>query len=111
MSFFLHQYFGCGQTDWDSQYLSWEELYCATTALDGYPLHLDKIHYIWMMTSFYIYSTAFYKPWQSSLPSLSPSHSSFTSGQYLLPSKPSHLWDTSSTHSQHSHLSHLHIKR
>jgi len=46
-------------------------LYCATTALDGYPSHLDKIHYIWMVTSFYICSTAFYKPWQSSLPSSS----------------------------------------
>src|SRR5882724_11423525 len=32
---------------------SWEYyvLCCATTALDRYPLHLDKIHYIQMMTS------------------------------------------------------------
>src|SRR5882724_8488963 len=40
-----------------------------------------------------------------------PSHSSFTSGQYLLLSKLSHLKATSSTHSQHYHLSHLCIKR
>ena len=45
-SFFLHWYFGCGWTDWDSQYLSWEEVYCATIALDRYSLHLGKIHYI-----------------------------------------------------------------
>ena len=31
--------------------------YCATTALGGYPYHLDKIHYIWMVTSLYICST------------------------------------------------------
>src|SRR5882724_8841263 len=29
-------------------------LYCATTALDRYPSHLDKIHYIKMVTSLYI---------------------------------------------------------
>ena len=46
-------------------------LYCATTALDGYPLHSDKNNYIWMVTSFYIYSTTFYDLWQSSLPSSS----------------------------------------
>jgi len=42
-------------------------LYCATTALDGYPSHSDKIHYIWMVSSVYICSTTFYEPWKSSL--------------------------------------------
>src|SRR5882724_997680 len=46
-------------------------VYCATTALDGYPSHLDKIHYIWMVSSFYISSTTFYEPQQSSLTSSS----------------------------------------
>jgi len=45
MSFFIYWYFEHDWTDWDSQYLSWEEVYCATTALDGYPSHV-KIHYI-----------------------------------------------------------------
>jgi len=46
-------------------------LYCATTALDGYHSHLDRIHIIWMVTSFYICGTTFYKLWQLSLLSLS----------------------------------------
>jgi len=46
-------------------------MYCATTALDGYPLHLDKIHYIQMATSVYKCGTTFYKPWQSTFLSLS----------------------------------------
>src|SRR5882724_4810835 len=50
----------------------WMALHCATTALDGYPSHSDKIYYIWMVTSFYIFSTTFYEPQQSSLPSSSP---------------------------------------
>jgi len=35
-------------------------VYCTTPALDEYPLHLDKIHHTWMMTSLYIYSMTFY---------------------------------------------------
>ena len=31
-----------------------EVLYCATTALDGYPSHWDKIQYIQMETYFYM---------------------------------------------------------
>ena len=42
-----------GRTDWDSQYLSWEEVYCAITALDGYHSHSDNIHYIWSVTLIY----------------------------------------------------------
>jgi len=37
-------------------------VYCATTALDGYPSHLDKIQYIQMATPFYICATTPYKP-------------------------------------------------
>ena len=33
--------------------LSWEEVYCAITALDGYPSHLDNIHYIRSATLIY----------------------------------------------------------
>src|SRR5882724_1127115 len=76
MSFFLHRYFEHGQTDWDSQYSSWE-VYCVTTALDGYPSHSDKIHYIQMVTSVYICGITFYKPCQSSLPSSSLFPSTF----------------------------------
>src|SRR5882724_9375997 len=61
MSFFFHRYFGCSWTEWDGQYLSWEEVYCPTTALVGYPSHPDKIHDIHMATSVYICSTAFYE--------------------------------------------------
>ena len=42
-------------------------LYCATTALDRYPSHLDKIHHIQTVTSVYICSTTFYEPRQSGL--------------------------------------------
>src|SRR5882724_13715222 len=38
--------FGHGQTDWDSQYLSWEEMYCATIVLGRYSSHSGKNHYI-----------------------------------------------------------------
>src|SRR5882724_2255681 len=34
--------------------LSWEEVYCAITALDGYPSHSDNIHYIWSVTLIYV---------------------------------------------------------
>src|SRR5882724_9911167 len=80
-------------------------LYCATTALDGYPLHLDKIHYIQIVSSFYICGTTFYEPLQVITPILVPSHASFTSGQYLLLSDPSCPPATSSADSQQSHLS------
>src|SRR5882724_13085716 len=43
----------------------------ATTTLDGYPLHSDKIHYIQMVTSVYICGTTFCEPWQSTLLALS----------------------------------------
>jgi len=46
-------------------------LYCATTALDRYPLHSDKTHYIWLVTFLYICSIAFYKSQQSPLMSSS----------------------------------------
>src|SRR5882724_7506523 len=46
-------------------------VYCATTALDGYPLHSNKNHYIQMVTSLYVCSTALYKSQKSSLPSSS----------------------------------------
>src|SRR5882724_7161871 len=46
-------------------------VYCATTALDTYPLHPDKIHYIQMVTSVYICGTTFCEPWQSTLLALS----------------------------------------
>jgi len=50
---------------------------------------------------------------KSSLPSSSPLPFIFyfTSSGYLLLYKLSHLWATSPAHSQHSHLSHLCIKR
>ena len=44
-----------------------DPLYCSTTALDGYPLHSDKIYYIQMVTSFYICGTTFYNPWYQHL--------------------------------------------
>ena len=34
--------------------LSWEEVYCAITALDGYPSHSDNIHYIRLATLIYV---------------------------------------------------------
>jgi len=46
MSLFVYWCFGCGQTDWDSQYSSLEEVYCATIALGRYSSHSGKIHYI-----------------------------------------------------------------
>src|SRR5882724_11594010 len=45
-SFFIHQCFERGRTDWDSQYLSWEEVYCATIALGRYSSHSGNIHII-----------------------------------------------------------------
>src|SRR5882724_1801095 len=38
--------FGHGRTDWGSQYLNWEEVYCATIVLGRYSSHSGKIHYI-----------------------------------------------------------------
>src|SRR5882724_951833 len=45
-SLFIYQCIEHGQTDWDSQYLSWEEVYGATIALGRYSSHSGKIHYI-----------------------------------------------------------------
>src|SRR5882724_1040956 len=52
-SLFILQFFLDIATDWDSQYLSWEEVYCAITAPDGYPSHSDNIHYIRSATLIY----------------------------------------------------------
>src|SRR5882724_4513114 len=46
LAFVIHWVFGLRQTDWDSQYLSWEEVYCGTIALGGYSSHSGKFHYI-----------------------------------------------------------------
>ena len=97
-SLFVHLCFEHGWTDWDSQYSSWEELYCATIALDGYSLHLGKIHYIqdgdlcqymWhrLLWTLAINTPGLVTP---------PIH--FTSGWLLLPSELSHSWVTSSAH-------------
>jgi len=32
-------------------------MYCTTTALDGYPLHSDKIHYTWIVASLYMWNS------------------------------------------------------
>src|SRR5882724_2182672 len=85
-------------------------LYCATTALDSYPLHLNKIRYIQIVTSVYICGTAFCEPWQSTLlaSSLLPST--------LLPADFCFCL-SQATHRPHPwlihispHLSHLNIK-
>jgi len=73
----------CDQWKWHGLYCLWllegalqktcdpcAALYCATTGLDGYPSDLDKIHYILMVTSFYICCTTFYEPWQIITPVL-----------------------------------------
>jgi len=63
----------------------------ATTTLDGYPSHSDKIHYIQMVTSVYICGTTFCDPWQSTLLALSLLPSTYF-WPTLLPSELSHLW-------------------
>jgi len=75
-------------------------LYCATTALDIYPSLSDKIHYIWMATSFLICSTTHMNHANHHSCPHHSSHPPFTSGWYLLLSELSHLWATSLTHLQ-----------
>ena len=96
-------------------------LYCTTTTLDRYPLHLDKIYYTQMVTFLYICGMDFYNPQhhhfhlsssapiifyfhptftsiQHSLPSNIHFHPTFTSIQHSLPSKPTYYWAASSAH-------------
>src|SRR5882724_12161690 len=90
MSFFIHQYIEHGWTDWDSQYLSWEEVYCATTALDGYPSHSDNIHYIRSATLIYVLPPST----NHAIHHFHPPHSShppFASSRHLPMPEPSHL--------------------
>ena len=64
-------------------------LYCAITALDGYPSHSDNIHYIQSVTLIYVllpsmdHAIHHFHPWHSS-------HPPFASGWHLLTPKPSH---------------------
>src|SRR5882724_7607167 len=67
-------------------------VYCAITALDGHPSHLDNIHYIQSVTLIYVLP-----PSTDHVHHFHPRHSShppFASGRHLLmpePSHPSHL--------------------
>src|SRR5882724_2551317 len=63
-------------------------LYCAITALDGYPSHLDK-HPLYSVGNPYICATALYGPCYHFHPRHSL-HLPFASGQHLLMPEPSH---------------------
>ena len=73
----------------DSQYLSWEEVYCAITALDGYHSHSDNIHYIWSVTLIYALPPSMDHDHHFHLQH--SSHPPFASGRHLLMPEPSHL--------------------
>ena len=88
--------FGHGRTDWDSQYLSWEEVYCATSP--------RRIFLTFRQDSLYsrcrplpICGTTFSELWHFTLWASSLLPSTYFQPN-LLPSEPSHSWVTSSAH-------------
>src|SRR5882724_3351630 len=52
-SLFFHRFFFMAGLTGTVSILCWEEVYCAITALDGYPSHSDNIHYIRSATLIY----------------------------------------------------------
>src|SRR5882724_5266156 len=64
-------------------------MYCAITALDRYPSHLDNIHYIWLATLIYALPPSTDHGHHFHL--RHSSHPPFASGRHLLTPKPSHL--------------------
>jgi len=94
-----------------SQLSKCDALYCATTALDGYPSHSDKIHYFQIVTSLYICSTAFYRPCQIITPILiiPPTDPLLPANICFCPSQATYKPHHQLIHN--SHLSRLCVKR
>ena len=67
-----------------------EAVYCAITALDRYPSHLDNIHYIWTVTLIYALPPSMNHAFHHFHPRHS-SHPPFASSQHLLLPELSHL--------------------